>query len=174
MGLHVGDLIVDGDDLYGDGVNIASRLEAEAPPGGIIVSRAVREAVEGCLRAKLHALGELTLKTIERPIRAFRVEWDEADWQAAATSPARHSEPDAPTLALPDKPSIDALPISELREAIQEPSASATAPTVDERSRHSPLGRSAGSLLVGQKRPKRTLGICRRRAAEPQLLPRHI
>ena len=42
MGLHVGDLIVDGDDLYGDGVNIAARLEAEAPPGGIIVSRAVR------------------------------------------------------------------------------------------------------------------------------------
>jgi hypothetical protein len=54
MGLHVGDLIVDGDDLYGDGVNIAARLEAEAPPGGIIVSRAVREAVEGRLRAKLH------------------------------------------------------------------------------------------------------------------------
>ena len=47
MGLHLGDLIVDGDDLYGDGVNIAARLEAEAPPGGIVVSRAVREAVDG-------------------------------------------------------------------------------------------------------------------------------
>src|SRR6266481_8005242 len=56
MGLHLGDLIVDGDDLYGDGVNIAARLEAAAPPGGIIVSRAVREAVQGRLRAKLHAL----------------------------------------------------------------------------------------------------------------------
>src|SRR5215472_7548812 len=64
MGLHVGDLIVDGDDLYGDGVNIAARLETEAPPGGIIVSRAVREAVEGRLRAKLHALGDLTLKNL--------------------------------------------------------------------------------------------------------------
>src|SRR6202171_4095009 len=95
MGLHGGDLIVDGDDLYGDGVNVAARLEAEAPAGGIIVSRAVREAVDGRLRAKLHALGELALKNIERPIRAFRVEWDEADWQAAATSPERHSEPDA-------------------------------------------------------------------------------
>src|SRR5262245_18881103 len=110
MGLHVGDLIVDGDDLYGDGVNIAARLEAEAPPGGIIVSRAVREAVDGRLRAKLHALGELNLKNIERPIRAFRVEWDEADWQATATSSASHSEPDAPILALPDKPSIAVLP----------------------------------------------------------------
>ena len=47
IGVHLGDLIVDGDDLYGDGVNVAARLEAEAPPGGIIVSRAVREAVEG-------------------------------------------------------------------------------------------------------------------------------
>jgi adenylate cyclase len=110
MGLHVGDLIVDGDDLYGDGVNIAARLEAEAPPGGIIVSRAVREAVDGRLRAKLHALGELTLKNIERPIRAFRVEWDKGDWQASATSPVMHSDPDAPTLALPDKPSIAVLP----------------------------------------------------------------
>jgi TolB-like protein/class 3 adenylate cyclase/Flp pilus assembly protein TadD len=114
VGLHLGDLIVDGDDLYGDGVNVAARLEAEAPPGGIIVSRAVRDAVEGRLRAKLHALGELTLKNIERPIRAFRVEWDEADWQAAAASPARHSEPYAPTLALPAKPSIAVLPFQNM------------------------------------------------------------
>jgi class 3 adenylate cyclase len=62
IGLHLGDLIVDGDDLYGDGVNVAARLEVEAPPGGIIVSRAVREAVQGRLKANLHALGELTLK----------------------------------------------------------------------------------------------------------------
>jgi class 3 adenylate cyclase len=110
LGLHVGDLIVDGDDLYGDGVNIAARLEAEAPPGGIIVSRAVREAVDGRLRAKLHALGELNLKNIERPIRAFRVELDKGDWHATASSSARHFEPNAPTLALPDKPSIAVLP----------------------------------------------------------------
>jgi adenylate cyclase len=114
IGLHLGDLIVEGDDLYGDGVNIAARLEAEAPPGGIIVSRAVREAVEGRLRAKLHALGELTLKNIERPIRAFRVEWDEADWQAGTTSPARQPQPASPTPALPDKPSIAVLPFENL------------------------------------------------------------
>jgi adenylate cyclase len=120
IGLHLGDLIVDGGDLYGDGVNIASRLEAEAPPGGIIVSRAVREAVEGRLKAKLHALGELTLKNIERPIRAFRVEWNEADWQAAATSPARHSEPDAPTFALPAKPSIAVLPFQNMSGDLEQ------------------------------------------------------
>ncbi len=72
VGLHLGDLIVDGEDLYGDGVNVAARHEVEAPPGGIVVSRAIREAVEGRLKAKLHALGELTLKNIERPIRAFQ------------------------------------------------------------------------------------------------------
>ena len=91
IGLHLGDLIVDGDDLYGDGVNVAARLEAEAPPGGIVVSRAVREAVEGRLKAKFDELGELALKNIERPIRAFRVEWDAADWKvmrADAPKPA--------------------------------------------------------------------------------------
>src|SRR6266446_9312165 len=112
IGLHLGDLIVEGEDLYGDGVNVAARLEAEAPPGGIVVSRAIREAVEGRLKAKLHALGELALKNIDRPIRAFRVEWDVADWRAQATSgPAA---PTAPPLTLPDKPSIAVLPFQNM------------------------------------------------------------
>src|SRR5262245_7157496 len=51
MGLHLGDVIVDGDDLYGDGVNIAARLEGEAPAGGIVMSRAVHEAVMGRVNA---------------------------------------------------------------------------------------------------------------------------
>ena len=117
IGLHLGDLIVDGDDLYGDGVNVAARLEAEAPPGGIVVSRAVREAVAGRLKAKLHALGELALKNIERPIRAFRVEWDAADWktmEADAPKPAIPAEPTTSTLALPDKPSIAVLPFQNM------------------------------------------------------------
>src|SRR5262245_47033048 len=75
IGLHLGDVIVEGDDIYGDAVNVAARLEAEEPAGGIIVSRAVREAVSGRLKISLHALGELALKNIERPIRAFRAEW---------------------------------------------------------------------------------------------------
>ena len=99
IGLHLGDLIVDGDDLYGDGVNVASRLESAAPLGGIIVSRAVREAVQGRLKAKLHALGELALKNIDRPVRAFRVEWDPSDWKLTA---APRSVPPAVT-----RPSTD-------------------------------------------------------------------
>ena len=118
VGLHLGDLIVDGEDLYGDGVNVAARLEAEAPPGGIVVSRAIREAVEGRLKAKLHALGELVLKNIERPIRAFRVEWDAADWTIsvpaiAVLSKTTPSPTDAP-LTLPDKPSIAVLPFQNM------------------------------------------------------------
>jgi TolB-like protein/class 3 adenylate cyclase len=82
IGLHLGDVIVEGADIYGDDVNVAARLETEAPPGGIVVSRAVREAVAGRLKATLHALGDLPLKNIERPIRAFRVEWSAEDWPA--------------------------------------------------------------------------------------------
>src|ERR1700761_4478576 len=62
VGLHLGDLIVDGDDLYGDGVNIAARLEAEAPLGGIVVSGALHEAAAGRLDASFRDLGRLSLK----------------------------------------------------------------------------------------------------------------
>ena len=117
-GVHLGDLIVDGDDLYGDGVNVAARLEAEAPPGGILVSRAVCEAVDGRLSARLEALGDLRLKNIERPISAFRIEWEAADWKtqsqppATATTVAQSDTP--PPLALPDKPSIAVLPFQNM------------------------------------------------------------
>lgn len=57
VGIHLGDLIVEGNDLYGDGVNVAARLEPEAPPGGIVISRAVRDAVAGKLKTVLRDLG---------------------------------------------------------------------------------------------------------------------
>jgi len=81
-GLHLGDVIVKDDDIYGDDVNVAARLEAEAPPGGVVVSRAVRDAVQGRLKVTFHPLGDLSLKNIVRPIRAFRVEWSVEDWPA--------------------------------------------------------------------------------------------
>jgi len=71
IGLHLGDMIVEGDDLYGDGVNIAARLETQAPAGGILVSRTVFEAVAGRLKATFADLGNLALKNIERPIQAL-------------------------------------------------------------------------------------------------------
>ncbi|MBN9086699.1 MAG: tetratricopeptide repeat protein [Reyranella sp.] len=81
LGVHLGDLIVDGDDLYGDGINVAARLEAKAPTGGILVSGAVHEAVTGRLKVSFEDLGLLALKNIDRPVHAFSVKWEQADWQ---------------------------------------------------------------------------------------------
>jgi TolB-like protein/class 3 adenylate cyclase len=123
MALHLGDLIVDGDDLYGDGVNIAARLEAECSPGSIVISRTVHEAVTGRLKATFDDLGNLALKNIERPIQAFSVKWEPSDWQLPVTSevvvaPATASQRPLP---LPDKPSIAVLPFQNMSgEADQE------------------------------------------------------
>lgn len=116
MGLHLGDLIVDGDDLYGDGVNIAARLEAEAPAGGILFSRNVRDAVAGRVKATFEDLGGLSLKNIERPVRAFSVKWEPVDWQLSVTSEVNVATTVAPQgpLPLPDKPSIAVLPFQNM------------------------------------------------------------
>ena len=114
-GIHLGDVIVETSDLYGDAVNIAARLQGEAPPGGILISRAVREAVNGRIKAELHALGELPLKNIVRPIRAFRVEWKEADWTTDTHSQlSKLPVGPLPTSALSDKPSIAVLAFRNL------------------------------------------------------------
>jgi TolB-like protein/class 3 adenylate cyclase/Tfp pilus assembly protein PilF len=116
MGLHLGDLIVDGDDLYGDGVNIAARLEAEAPAGGIVISRTVHEAVTGRLKATFDDLGNLALKNIDRPVQAFGVKWEPSDWHLQVTSGATDAPSIAPQapLPLPDKPSIAVLPFQNM------------------------------------------------------------
>jgi adenylate cyclase len=115
MGLHLGDLIVDGDDLYGDGVNVAARLEGEAPAGGILISRNVRDAVAGRVKATFEDLGGLSLKNIERPVRAFRVHWEASAWRPLAApevtvAPAVTSQSSPTLLPLPEKPSIAVLP----------------------------------------------------------------
>src|SRR5262245_45398863 len=116
MGLHLGDLIVEGDDLYGDGVNIAARLEAEAPAGGILISRTVHEAVMGRLKATFDDLGSLALKNIERPVQAFGVKWVPSDWQPPLTLEATAALATAQQvpLPLPDKPSIAVLPFQNM------------------------------------------------------------
>jgi TolB-like protein/class 3 adenylate cyclase len=119
MGLHLGDLIVDGDDLYGDGVNVAARLEGEAPAGGILISRNVRDAVAGRVKATFEDLGGLALKNIERPVRAFKVHWEASDWRMQAVSevpvaPGATSQSSPTPLPLPDKPSIAVLPFQNM------------------------------------------------------------
>ena len=81
IGVNVGDVIVEGEDIYGDGVNVAARLEGVAEPGGVCVSGKVYDEVRGKLDLGFEDLGELALKNIARPVRAWRV----ADAAAAAT-----------------------------------------------------------------------------------------
>ena len=89
IGINLGDIIVDGDDIAGDGVNVAARLEALAEPGGICVSGSVREQVHGNVDAGFNDIGEQQVKNISRPIRVFAVALDsEAIRRAAAARPA--------------------------------------------------------------------------------------
>jgi len=117
-GLHLGYVIVAGNDIYGDDVNVAARLETEAPPGGIVVSRAVRDAVQGRLKATLRQRGELSLRNILRPIRAFDVEWNGQDWPvvptaAAPISSSPHSDrPASMAASAPPRLSIVVLPFA--------------------------------------------------------------
>ena len=101
IGIHQGDIVVEDGDIFGDGVNIAARLEGLAEPGGICVSARVREDATGRLDVAFEDIGEQSLKNITRPVRAFRV------------AMGRKLVPEPP-LALPDKPSIVVLPFANL------------------------------------------------------------
>jgi TolB-like protein/class 3 adenylate cyclase len=103
IGISLGDVLVEGNVLYGDGVNVAARLEALAEAGSILVSHAVLEHVDHKLPVRFHDQGERTLKNISRPIRVYRV-----DWKVVPASPTRQLSPTQ--LELPDKTSIAVLP----------------------------------------------------------------
>jgi len=106
IGVNLGDVIVEEHDIFGDGVNVAARLEALADAGGICVSRVVRDQVRDRLDYTFEDLGEQQVKNIARPVRVYRVR----DVRAAGRTPA--SAP--PALALPDEPSIAVLPFANL------------------------------------------------------------
>ncbi len=76
IGINLGDIIIDGDDIFGDGVNVAARLEALAEPGGICVSRVVRDQVRDKLDVAFEDMGEQQVKNIARPVRVYRVRLD--------------------------------------------------------------------------------------------------
>jgi TolB-like protein/class 3 adenylate cyclase/Tfp pilus assembly protein PilF len=91
VGINVGDVIIQGDDIYGDGVNVAARLEGLAPPGGICVHRNVRDQVRDKLALDLEDLGEVEVKNIDRPVRAFYIVLN-AKAQAVAAAPAERRQ----------------------------------------------------------------------------------
>jgi adenylate cyclase len=102
IGVNLGDVVVQGDDLLGDGVNVAARLQALGEPGGICISGPVFDQVEGKIDHAFENLGAQRLKNIARPVRVYRVGLDET----GSAREVRGSEP----LPLPDKPSIAVLP----------------------------------------------------------------
>ncbi len=110
VGVHLGDVLIEGDDILGEGVNIAARLEGICEPGGVLISGSAHEHVRGRIEARFVDLGEKALKNIARPVRAYRVE---LDGEAATTNSAAPAKP-APALALPEKPSIAALPFQNM------------------------------------------------------------
>ena len=73
MGVHLGDVVMDGPQIYGDGINVAARLEQLAEPGGVCLSGSVHELVASKLGLKLEDLGEQHLKNFPRPVRVYRV-----------------------------------------------------------------------------------------------------
>jgi adenylate cyclase len=86
MGINVGDIIIDRGDMWGDGVNVAARLEALAAPGGVCVSARVHEDVQGKLALAFEDTGEHRLKNIARPVRVYRIVLDETALPAARSS----------------------------------------------------------------------------------------
>ena len=97
IGVNLGDVIVEGSDLYGDGVNIAARLEALAEPGSICISAKVRDEVQGKIDVKLEDMGEVALKNMERPVHVFKIS---PTSKAAQTVPAHTKGPDRPSIAI--------------------------------------------------------------------------
>jgi len=102
IGINLGDVIIDGDDIYGDGVNVAARLETLAEPGGIAISGMVHEGLGNRIDVDFSDAGEHQVKNIARPIRVFR-------W-----SPASTAAPGAKAKPLSEKPSIAVLPFNNM------------------------------------------------------------
>ncbi len=107
IGINLGDVMVKGDDIFGDGVNVAARLEGLAEVGGICISGAVHEQVRGKLDLGYDDMGPQSVKNIAEPVRVYRVRGEGSPAAAAAAPPATKLE-------LPDKPSIAVLPFDNM------------------------------------------------------------
>jgi adenylate cyclase len=106
IGVNLGDIIVEGGDIYGDGVNVAARLEGLAEPGGICLSGGAFDAVDGKIEAAFVDMGPQAVKNIVKPVRAYRL-------GTGAEARARPA-PGGDGLALPDKPSVAVLPFIDM------------------------------------------------------------
>jgi adenylate cyclase len=112
IGIHVGDIIIDDDDIFGDGVNIAARLEGIAEPGGICISDDAHRQIRGKVDIPFEDIGEQTLKNIAEPMRAWRtcLVGEDGPVDQSSSPPIQRAR----ALALPDKPSIVVLPFDNM------------------------------------------------------------
>ena len=108
VGVNIGDIIIENDDIFGDGVNLAARLEAAAPVGGVLISAAVHDHIAGKVTASFSDGGAQSFKNISKPVQVWRWHPEGDDVQAPAVAAEK-----AP-LALPDKPSIAVLPFNNM------------------------------------------------------------
>jgi class 3 adenylate cyclase len=111
IGINLGDVIADGDDIFGDGVNVAARLEALAEPGGICISRTVRDQIRDKLAYQFEDLGEQSVKNIARPIRVYVLRPDAIAGLSMASGPPITS---IPVLPVAPRLSIVVLPFTNL------------------------------------------------------------
>jgi adenylate cyclase len=110
IGIHVGDIIIDDDDIFGDGVNIAARLEGIAEPGGVCISDDAYRQIRGKIDISFENIGKQTLKNIAEPMEAWQIRL--VGEAAAAAGPVASSK--TQDLTLPDKPSIVVLPFDNM------------------------------------------------------------
>src|SRR6516164_6263777 len=115
VGINIGDIIIDGEDIFGDGVNLAARVENECEPGGVCLSGNAFEQVRGKTGFIFDDLGERSLKNIDRPIRLYAAQPGTASRPASAKQLAESTK-----LHLPDKPSIAVLPFDNMGEAAED------------------------------------------------------
>ncbi len=109
VGINMGDIVIDGDDILGEGVNVAARLEGLAEPGGVCISDVVHQSVAGKLDLAFEDLGEQQVKNITKPVHAYRVVLDRMP-AAPSTAP----------LPLPDKPSMVVLPFDNMSAEVEQ------------------------------------------------------
>jgi len=107
IGINVGDVMLKNGDIYGDGINVAARIEALAEPGGICVTRAARDSVRDKVDCKFEDLGERQVKNIARPVRIFKVIFDRSQPVQIEEKPAGEDAEDAPRVLDPAEVKIE-------------------------------------------------------------------
>jgi len=114
VGISMGDVIVDGDDLYGNGVNVAARMETLADAGGICVTGNVHEQAASAIDIRFENMGDQQVKNIKRPIKAFRLKIDERTGVNNVLEDRIGNQQPSSSLVLPEKPSIAVLPFQNM------------------------------------------------------------